>query len=132
MRRPALRDAGPTGVAAQAQRRPGHEHHPQHGPPGGIRYQPDESPPAALSFGLGLQLAVLTVAVQRVSWRRGRALDFRAVQGSVNVEGIGNLVCGAAGTVPNTSYSVAGALTELAGVAARAMGVATTHCFFLL
>ena len=28
-----------------------------------LRYQPDESPPAALSFGLGLQLAVLTVTV---------------------------------------------------------------------
>ena len=73
-----------------------------------------------------------SVAVQRVSWRRGRALDFRAVQGSVNVEGIGNLMCGAAGTVPNTSYSVAAALTELTGVAARAMGVATGLIFVAL
>ena len=56
-----------------------------------------------------------SVAVQRVSWRRRRALDFRAVQGAVNVEGIGNLMCGAAGTVPNTSYSVAASLTELTG-----------------
>ena len=31
--------------------------------PAGIRYQPDEAPPAALSFGLGLQLVVLTVVV---------------------------------------------------------------------
>ena len=28
----------------------------------GIRYQPDETPPVALAFGLGLQLAVLTIA----------------------------------------------------------------------
>ena len=28
----------------------------------GIRYQPDETPPMALAFGLGLQLAVLTIA----------------------------------------------------------------------
>ena len=73
-----------------------------------------------------------SVAVQRVSWRRGRALDFRAVQGSVNVEGIGNLLCGAAGTVPNTSYSVAASLTELTGVAARAMGVAAGLIFVAL
>ena len=73
-----------------------------------------------------------SVAVQRVSWRRGRALDFRAVQGSVNVEGIGNLMCGAAGTVPNTSYSVAASLTELTGVAARAMGVAAGLIFVAL
>ena len=73
-----------------------------------------------------------SVAVQRVSWRRRRALDFRAVQGAVNVEGIGNLVCGAAGTVPNTSYSVAASLTELTGVAARAMGVAAGVIFVAL
>ena len=29
---------------------------------GGLRYQPDERPPAALAFGLGLQIAVLTLA----------------------------------------------------------------------
>ena len=73
-----------------------------------------------------------SVAVQRASWRRRRALDFRAVQGAVNVEGIGNLVCGAAGTVPNTSYSVAASLTELTGVAARAMGIAAGTVFVAL
>ena len=73
-----------------------------------------------------------SVAVQRVSWRRRRALDFRAVQGSVNVEGISNLMCGVAGTVPNTSYSVAAPLTELTGVAARAMGVAAGLVFVAL
>ena len=30
--------------------------------PGGLRYQPDERPPAALAFGLGLQIAVLILA----------------------------------------------------------------------
>ena len=28
----------------------------------GVRYQPDEKPPMALTFGLGLQLAILSVA----------------------------------------------------------------------
>ena len=31
--------------------------------PSDIRYQPDEAPAAAFSFGLGLQLVVLTVVV---------------------------------------------------------------------
>ena len=30
--------------------------------PGGLRYQPDERPPPALAFGLGLQIAVLSIA----------------------------------------------------------------------
>ena len=30
------------------------------------------------------------VAIQRVSWRRSRATDFRAVQGAVNADGLGN------------------------------------------
>ncbi len=28
----------------------------------GVRYEPDEKPPAPLAFGLGLQLAVLNIA----------------------------------------------------------------------
>ena len=30
--------------------------------PSGLRYQPDEKPPALLVFGLGLQIAVLSLA----------------------------------------------------------------------
>ncbi len=30
----------------------------------GVRYQPDEKPPVALAFGLGLQLALLCVTVR--------------------------------------------------------------------
>ena len=70
-----------------------------------------------------------SVAVQRVSWRGPRALDFRAVQGAVNVDGVSNLVCGLAGTVPNTTYSVGASLTELTGVAARGVGVFTGAVF---
>ena len=70
-----------------------------------------------------------SVAVQRVSWRGPRALDFRAVQGAVNVDGVSNLVCGLAGTVPNTTYSVGASLTELTGVAARGVGVCTGAVF---
>ena len=73
-----------------------------------------------------------SVAVQRVSWRTRRALDFRAVQGAVSADGIGNLMCGAAGTIPNTTYSVSASFTELTGVAARSVGVATGAVFMAL
>ena len=65
------------------------------------------------------------VAVQRVSWRRQRAADYRCVQGAVAVDGLGNLLCGFAGTVPNTAYSVSVSMTELTGVGARTIGTAT-------
>ena len=44
------------------------------------------------------------VAIHRVSWRRPRAVDFRAVQGAVAADGAGNLLSGLVGTVPNTTY----------------------------
>ena len=65
-----------------------------------------------------------SIAAQRTSWRRPRAVDFRAVQGAVAVDGIGNLVSGLAGTVPNTAYTTAVSVAELTGVAARGLGVA--------
>ena len=64
------------------------------------------------------------VAIQRVSWRRPRAVDFRAVQGAVAADGVGNLLSGLAATVPNTTYSTSVAVTELTGVAARGIGIA--------
>ncbi|MYH47741.1 MAG: hypothetical protein F4008_11020 [Gammaproteobacteria bacterium] len=65
-----------------------------------------------------------SVAIQRVSWRKPRAIDFRAVQGAVGADGLGNLLSGLAGTVPNTTYSSSVAVTELTGVASRLVGIA--------
>ncbi len=65
------------------------------------------------------------VAIQRVSWRRPRAVDFRAVQGAITVDGLGNLLTGLAGTVPNASTTVGASVTELTGVASRSVGIAT-------
>ena len=73
-----------------------------------------------------------SVAIQRVSWRRDRAVDFRAVQGTVTVEGVSNLLCGLAGTVPNTTLSTSSSLAELTGVAARRVGIATGAIFLVL
>ena len=72
------------------------------------------------------------VAVQSVSWRKRRAVDYRTVQGAVNVDGISNLLCGLAGTVPNNSYSIGASLTELTGVAARSVGIVAGALFVIL
>lgn len=71
-------------------------------------------------------------AMQRVSWRSRRPVDFRSVQGSVTVDGIGNLLAGMAGTVPNTTYSLAAPLAEITGVASRTIGIATGAIFLAL
>ncbi len=63
------------------------------------------------------------VAIQRVSWRKPRAIDFRAVQGAVAADGVGNLLSGLAATVPNTTYSTSVSVTEITGVAARTVGI---------
>ena len=73
-----------------------------------------------------------SVAIQRASWRRPRAVDFRAVQGAVAADGVGNLLSGMAATVPNTTYSTSVAVTELTGVASRQVGVALGITFVVL
>ncbi len=72
------------------------------------------------------------VAVQSVSWRSRRAVDYRAVQGAVNVDGVSNVLSGLAGTVPNNSYSIGASLTELTGVAARSVGIVAGALFLIL
>ena len=66
-----------------------------------------------------------SVAIQQVSRRRPRAPDFRLVQGALNVNGLGVLLSGAAGTPPTTVYSSSTvSLINLTGVAARRVGYA--------
>ena len=73
-----------------------------------------------------------SVAIQRVSWRKPRAVDYRAVQGAVAADGTGNLLSGLLGTVPNTTYSSSISLVELTGVAARRVGVAIGASFIAM
>lgn len=71
-------------------------------------------------------------AIQRVSWRRPRAVDFKAVQGAVAADGVGNLLSGLLATVPNTTYSTSVSVTELTGVGARSVGIAAGMVFLAL
>ena len=70
------------------------------------------------------------VAIQRVSNRRHRATDFRVVQGALNADGMGNLLSGIGGTLPNTTYSTSISLAEVTGIASRRVGMIIGAVFF--
>ena len=73
-----------------------------------------------------------SIAIQRASWRRPRAIDFRSIQGALTADGLGNLLSGFAGTVPNTTYAMGIAVTEMTRVAARSVGVWVGVLFVVL
>ena len=73
-----------------------------------------------------------SIAIRRISWRRPRAFDFRAVQGAVAADGLGNLLSGLTCTVPNTTDAKSVSLTELIGVAARSVGLCVGVVFVVL
>ena len=63
--------------------------------------------------------------IQQASWRRPRAVDFRAVQGTLNVSGVATLLSGIAGTVPVHNYLPSTiSLISFTGVSARRVGYA--------
>jgi len=65
------------------------------------------------------------VVIQRVSWRRPRATNFRLLQGSIYANGLGILLSGLAGTPPASSYAPSTtAVVNMMGVAARNVGYA--------
>lgn len=73
------------------------------------------------------------VVVQQVGWRRPRATDFRLIQGTLYVGGLGMLLSGLAGTPPTTAYSSSSvSLISLTGVAARRVGYAIGAILMLL
>ncbi len=72
------------------------------------------------------------IAIQRASWRRPRAIDFRAIQGALTADGLGNLLSGFAGTVPNTTYASSISVAEITRVAARSVGACVGVIFVVL
>ncbi|MCY3846196.1 MAG: hypothetical protein OXH69_21940 [Acidobacteria bacterium] len=71
-----------------------------------------------------IQTITGAVSIQRVSWRRPRAVDYRAVEGAVAADGIGKLLSGVAGIMPTQTIGVSVPTVELTGVAARRAGIA--------
>ena len=73
-----------------------------------------------------------TIAIQRVSWRRPRAVDFRSIQGALTADSLGSLLSGLAGTVPNTTYTGSISVAEITRVAARFVGMCVGVIFVVL
>ncbi len=71
-----------------------------------------------------IQTITGAVVIQRVSWRRPRAVDYRAVEGAVTADGIGKLLSGLTAIVPTQTIAVSVPTIELTGVAARRVGIA--------
>lgn len=73
-----------------------------------------------------------SLAIQNVSWRTPRTVDFRPVQGAVAADAVGNALAGLAGTVPNCVRATTVSLIELTGVAARRVGIAAGSVLVLV
>ncbi len=63
------------------------------------------------------------IAIQQISNRNSKPVDYRTVQGALYADGLGNLVSGILGTLPNTTYSNSLSVVEMTGVAARRVGI---------
>ena len=62
-----------------------------------------------------IQTITGAVVIQRVSWRRPRAVDYRAVEGAVTADGIGKLLSGLTAIVPTQTIAVSVPTIELTG-----------------
>ena len=72
------------------------------------------------------------IAIQRISWRRPRAIDFQSIQGALTADSLGNLLSGLTGTVPNTTYAASIAVADLTRVTARVVGMCVGVIFIVL
>ncbi len=72
------------------------------------------------------------IAIQRISWRRPRAIDFQSIQGALTADGLGNLLSGLMGTMPNTTYVHSIAVADLTRVTARVVGICVGIVFVVL
>ena len=90
--------------------------------------------PAFLFLGviISIQVNGASIAMQRVSWREDRAVDFRQVQGSLAGTGASNLMAGVTGTVPNGVNPGIVSFIQITGVASRRMGYCVGLIFLVL
>ena len=78
-----------------------------------------------VSAVVGIKTSNEGAVIQQASWRRPRAVDFRSVQGTLNVSGAAILLSGIAGTLPTMLYLPSSiSLISFTGSAARRTGYA--------
>ena len=59
------------------------------------------------------------IAVQKVSQRNFRRIDYESVRGSLNADAVGNALAGIMCTTPNTTYSSPTGMIPIIGVGSR-------------
>ena len=90
--------------------------------------------PTFLFVGLvcTIQTTSGAVAIQRVSWSKPRAVNFRAVQRAVAADSVGNLLSALAGTMPLGARPNGAAMVETTGMGSRSIGIAAGIVFLAL
>ena len=63
------------------------------------------------------------IAIQKVSLRNFRRIDYEAVRGALNADGVGNALAGLFCTTPNTTYSSPIGMVPVVGVGSRWVGL---------
>ena len=63
------------------------------------------------------------IAIQKVSQRDFRRIDYEAVRGALNADGVGNALAGIFCTTPNTTYSSPIGMVPVVGVGSRWVGL---------
>ncbi len=63
------------------------------------------------------------IAIQKVSMRDFRRIDYDAVRGALNADGVGNALAGIFCTTPNTTYSSPIGMVPVVGVGSRWVGL---------
>ena len=72
-----------------------------------------------------LQGNSIALSMQRISWRKQRAIDYRRVQGAAMGMGLGNLLAGVAAVMPITTSPRGAVFAQQTGCASRYVGVIT-------
>ena len=85
-----------------------------------------------LGIIISIQANGESIALQRVSSREPKAIDFRQVQGTLAGGGIGNILSGLAGAVPLIIHPGTVAFTQVTSVASRRVGYLIGSLFILM
>ncbi len=87
---------------------------------------------AVLTLINGVQSIGNSMAIQRISHRIPRRIDYGTVQGTIYADAFGNILSGLMGTVPNETYSENISVVKVTGVASRAVGICGAIILMLL
>lgn len=88
-----------------------------------IDYLPLVTALAVLTVINGVQAIGNSMAVQQVSHREQRPINYNVIQRAMYGDAIGNVITGFMGTIPNETYSENISVQKITGVASRAVGV---------